>query len=83
MCYRRPQERQINVDKINLDYMELLHIPLLEGEEKLKILTYQHNRICSIENLVSLPNLLYLDLYDNSIKEIDGLKYTPPHSSLT
>ena len=47
---------------------------LLEGEEKLKILTYQHNRIQAIENLVSLPNLLYLDLYDNMIKEIDGLK---------
>ena len=48
---------------------------LLEGEEKLKILTYQHNKISRIEHLVSLPNLLYLDLYDNMIKEIDGLKY--------
>ena len=55
--------------------MDLGHVPLLEGEEKLKILTYQHNRINQIENLVSLPNLLYLDLYDNVIKEIDGLRY--------
>lgn len=48
---------------------------LLEGEEKLKILTYRHNKIVRIEHLVSLPNLLYLDLYDNMIREIDGLRY--------
>ncbi len=53
--------------------MELIHLPLLEGEEKLKILTYQHNRISKIENLVSLPNLLYIDLYDNMIKEIENM----------
>lgn len=53
--------------------MELTHIPLLEGEEKLKILTYQHNRVTKIENLVSLPTLLYIDLYDNMIKEIENL----------
>lgn len=64
-----------SLEKLNLDYMDLGHVPLLEGEEKLKILTYQHNRVIEIENLVSLPNLLYLDLYDNLIKEIDGLRY--------
>jgi leucine-rich repeat-containing protein 49 len=61
------------MEKLNLDYMELIHLPLLEGEEKLKILTYQHNRISKIENLVSLPNLLYIDLYDNMIKEIENM----------
>ena len=66
-------ERENNLEKLNLDYMELLHIPLLEGEEKLKILTYQHNRVIKIENLVSLPTLLYIDLYDNLIKEIENL----------
>lgn len=40
VCYRRPAEREANMEKLNLDYMELLHMPLLEGEEKLKILTY-------------------------------------------
>lgn len=74
VCYRRPCERTANIEKISLDYLDLNHMTLLEGEEKLKILTYQHNRIQAIENLVSLPNLLYLDLYDNMIKEIDGLK---------
>lgn len=58
-------ERANNLEKLSLDYLDLTHMPLLEGEEKLKILTYQHNRIPSIQNLVSLPNLLYLDMYDN------------------
>ncbi|CAD8068176.1 unnamed protein product [Paramecium sonneborni] len=74
VCYRRPMERANNLEKLSLDYLDLTHMPLLEGEEKLKILTYQHNRITSIQNLVSLPNLLYLDFYDNQIKEIDELK---------
>ncbi|CAD8113665.1 unnamed protein product [Paramecium sonneborni] len=74
VCYRRPLERQINPEKLSLDSLDLQHIPLLEGEEKLKILTFQHNRIGIIQNLVSLPNLLYLDLYDNLIKEIEELK---------
>ncbi len=65
VCYRRPLERENSLEKLNLDYMELAHIPLLEGEEKLKILTYQHNKVIKIENLVSLPTLLYIDLYDN------------------
>ncbi|CAD8095545.1 unnamed protein product [Paramecium primaurelia] len=74
VCYRRPQERQANAEKLSLDWLDLSHMPLLEGEEKLKILTFQHNRIGTIQNLVSLPNLLYLDLYDNQIKEIEELK---------
>lgn len=77
VCYRRPAEREENIEKLNLDQMDLLHIPLLEGEEKLKILTYQHNKIQKLENLVSLNNLLYIDLYDNQIKEIEGLESLP------
>lgn len=37
------------------------------------MLTFQHNKISKIENLISLPNLLYLDLYDNQIKEIENI----------
>ena len=68
VCYRRPAERDGNVERLALDSVELNHVPLLEGEEKLKMLTFQHNKICKIENLISLPNLLYLDLYDNQVK---------------
>lgn len=33
-------ERSNNLEKLCLDYLDLSHMPLLEGEEKLKILTY-------------------------------------------
>ncbi len=56
-----------------LEFLDLTHIPLLEGEEKLKVLSLQHNNIQKIENIVSLPNLSYLDLYDNFIKDLDGI----------
>lgn len=61
------------MDRLCLDSLELNHIPLLEGEEKLKMLTFQHNSICKIENLISLPNLLYIDFFDNQIREIENL----------
>ena len=37
------------------------------------MITFQHNKIHKIENLISLPNLLYIDLYDNLIKEMESL----------
>lgn len=63
--------------RLNLDHKDLDHFPLLEGEEKLKLLTFKGNRIEKIENVVSLPNLIYLDLYDNQIKEIQNLHTVP------
>ena len=48
-------------------------MPLLEGEERLRLLNLQHNLITRIENLVSLPNLIFLDLYNNHIEEINNL----------
>ena len=63
VVYRKPSEREQNPDRLNLDRRELDHLPLLEGEEKLRLLNLQHNNIQKIENLVSLPNLIFLDLY--------------------
>jgi len=48
-------------------------MPLLEGEERLRLLNLQHNLITRVENLVSLPNLIFLDLYNNHIEEINNL----------
>lgn len=31
-------------------------------EEKLRLLNYQSNQICTIQNLEGLPNLIFLDL---------------------
>lgn len=47
--------------------------PILDGEEQLRLLNYQHNHIRKIANLASLKKLIFLDLYDNHIEEISGL----------
>ena len=47
--------------------------PIIEGEEQLRLLNYQHNLISSIEHLSGLRRLIFLDLYDNRIEEISGL----------
>ena len=77
VVYRKPSERNSNPERLNLDRRELTQMPLLEGEEKLRLLNYQHNFILKIENLLSLPNLIFLDLYNNQIKEINGLHTVP------
>ena len=41
--------------------------PILHGEERLKLLNYQNNAIMEIQHLDNLPNLIFLDLYNNRI----------------
>ena len=65
VVYRKPSERNANPERLNLDKRDLTHMPLLEGDERLRLLNLQHNHITKIENLVSLPNLIFLDLYNN------------------
>ena len=43
VVYRKPSERAVNPDKLNLDNRELTHMPLMEGEERLRLLNLQHN----------------------------------------
>ena len=47
--------------------------PILEGEDQLRLLNYQHNIIQRIQHLNGLKRLIFLDLYDNQIEEISGL----------
>lgn len=47
--------------------------PILEGEERLRMLNLQHNAITQLQHLSSLRRLVFLDLYDNLISEITGL----------
>lgn len=47
--------------------------PILEGEERLRMLNLQHNAITQLQHLSSLRRLVFLDLYDNLISEISGL----------
>ena len=74
IIYRRPAERDTNAEKIQLDNRALKHIPLLEGEEKIKFLHLQNNEIQKIENLVSLPNLHFLDLSNNKLVDISNIQ---------
>lgn len=37
------------------------------------MLTFQHNQISKLENLISLPNLVYIDFFDNQIRQIQNL----------
>lgn len=73
IVYRRPQERDLHMDKIMLDQRGLKHIPLLEGEDKVKYLNLQNNMISRIENLVSVPQLNFLDMSSNLLTEINSI----------
>ncbi|CAL1537613.1 unnamed protein product [Lymnaea stagnalis] len=73
VVYRTPEERASNPDRLNLDRRKLTLCPVLEGEEQLRLLNYQHNFITRIQHLSSLKRLIFLDLYDNQIEEMSGL----------
>ncbi|XP_033750016.1 leucine-rich repeat-containing protein 49-like isoform X6 [Pecten maximus] len=73
VVYRTPDERSSNPDRLNLDRRKLTVCPILEGEEQLRLLNYQHNMIGKIQHLSTLKRLIFLDLYDNQIEEISGL----------
>uniref|UniRef100_K1PQ40 Leucine-rich repeat-containing protein 49 n=1 Tax=Magallana gigas TaxID=29159 RepID=K1PQ40_MAGGI len=73
VVYRTPEERSSNPDRLNLDRRKLTVCPILEGEDQLRLLNYQHNMISKIQHLSSLKRLIFLDLYDNQIEEISGL----------
>uniref|UniRef100_A0A8C5M7T4 Leucine rich repeat containing 49 n=1 Tax=Leptobrachium leishanense TaxID=445787 RepID=A0A8C5M7T4_9ANUR len=70
---RTPEERAACPDKLNLERQRLAVCPIIEGEEQLRLLYFQHNFITKIQNLSSLQRLIFLDLYDNQIEEINGL----------
>lgn len=38
VVYRKPSERATNPERLQLDKRELSHMPLLEGEERLRLL---------------------------------------------
>jgi len=73
IVYRLPEERQANPDRLNLDRRRLTTCPILEGEDYLRLLNFQHNLISRISHLENLKRLIFLDFYDNQIEEISGL----------
>jgi leucine-rich repeat-containing protein 49 len=72
VVYRSPSERASNPERLNLDRRHLTACPLLRHEEAVRLLNYQNNYITAISNLRQLPNLIFLDLYNNSIEVGSG-----------
>ena len=77
VMYRSPAEKLADPERLNLDRRGLTGCPVLEGEERLRLLNYQNNAITAIGNLRGLPNLIFLDLYNNAIESISGLSPVP------
>ena len=82
VIYRKPAVRNKNIEKLYLNKKDLPHIPLLEGEENLKLLSLEANLITKIDHLISLNNLLFLNLYENKISEIENLQTIPKLKAL-
>ena len=82
VIYRKPVVRNKNSEKLYLNKKDLPHIPLLEGEENLKLLSLETNLITKIDHLISLNNLLFLNLYENKITEIENLHTVPKLKAL-
>ena len=82
VIYRKPSVRNKNSEKLYLNKKDLPHIPLLEGEENLKLLSLETNLILKIDHLISLNNLLFLNLYENKISEIENLQTVPKLKAL-
>ena len=82
VIYRKPVIRNKNSEKLYLNKKDLPHIPLLEGEENLKLLSLETNLITKIDHLISLNNLLFLNLYENKISEIENLQTVPKLKAL-
>ena len=64
---------------MSLNQRKLTHIPLLEGEERVKYMNLYGNQITKVENLVSLPNLHFLNLGSNKLTEINNFQVAMVH----
>lgn len=70
---RTNEERFLFPDKLILERRNLNACPIIDGDDQLKLINYQHNQIRSIQNLDQMRSLIFLDLYDNRIERINGL----------
>ncbi|KAI5163877.1 leucine-rich repeat-containing protein 49 isoform X1 [Manis pentadactyla] len=70
---RSSEEKILYSDRLTLQRQKLTVCPIIDGEEHLRLLNFQHNFITRIQNISNLQRLIFLDLYDNQIEEISGL----------
>ncbi|XP_048174027.1 leucine-rich repeat-containing protein 49 isoform X3 [Corvus hawaiiensis] len=70
---RTAEEKILNSDRLSLERQKLTVCPIIDGEDHLRLLNFQHNFITRIQNISNLHHLVFLDLYDNQIEEISGV----------
>ncbi|XP_032555580.1 leucine-rich repeat-containing protein 49 isoform X2 [Chiroxiphia lanceolata] len=70
---RTAEEKILNSDRLTLERQKLTVCPVIDGEDHLRLLNFQHNFITRIQNISNLHHLVFLDLYDNQIEEISGV----------
>ncbi|XP_074693767.1 leucine-rich repeat-containing protein 49 isoform X2 [Strix aluco] len=70
---RTAEEKILNSDRLTLERQKLTVCPVIDGEDHLRLLNFQHNFITRIQNISNLQHLVFLDLYDNQIEEISGV----------
>ncbi|XP_050500264.1 leucine-rich repeat-containing protein 49 isoform X3 [Diabrotica virgifera virgifera] len=72
---RVQEEKETHPDRISLDRRGLNSIPIIDGEPKLRLLSMQHNLVTTLEMIAkqSFPTLVFLDIYDNQLEQIQYL----------
>jgi leucine-rich repeat-containing protein 49 len=70
---RTLDEKILFPDKLILERRNLTSCPVIEGEDDLKLINYQHNQIKQINNLDQMKSLIFLDLYDNRIEKMSSI----------
>ncbi|XP_060780138.1 leucine-rich repeat-containing protein 49 isoform X5 [Neoarius graeffei] len=76
-CFRN--DYPVSLDRLDLDRRGLMECPNLDGMNKLRFLTLQHNRIAHLPHLAHLRLLVFLDLYYNRLTDMSAVS---PLSSL-
>lgn len=76
---RTKEEAAQNPDRITLDKRGLTTLPKLDAVPNLRLLSLQHNLLNSLEGFKQqdFPFLVFLDIYDNQLEQINCLEKLP------
>ncbi|CAB1097233.1 unnamed protein product [Ectocarpus sp. CCAP 1310/34] len=73
LLVRRSEDaKKRSPERLNLHRRRLTSCPIIQGDNRLRLLNYQNNLISKITNLANLPNLIFIDLYNNVINTLEG-----------
>uniref|UniRef100_A0ACB8E517 Uncharacterized protein n=1 Tax=Sphaerodactylus townsendi TaxID=933632 RepID=A0ACB8E517_9SAUR len=73
LVHRTVEEKIRHSDRLTFERQKLTVCPIIDGEDHLRLLNFQHNYITRIQNISNFHQLVFLDLYDNQVEEISGL----------